>query len=188
MKIGKNKLLLLPRVFYLFLLDIIWGKHSTSSLCTNEFQQRCSTKVSSVARLTKVTFNPLVDRQNELSKSSGKTNSSTSAAQLTGSKLLNHSDSAVHPLASFPSVICPQATWLSLVLNIVLWSIDWADYQGEKKQFVRALHIAFLDGKQNSKPQKCAEEPLSLPHFFKEEKKKKPSSLNSQCPLNSVEE
>lgn len=54
----------------------------------------------------------------------GQANSSTPVAQLTGSKLLNHRDSAGHPLVSFHSVTSPQATRLSLVLNNALWSID----------------------------------------------------------------
>lgn len=79
-----------------------------------------------------VWFNSLIDLLNSFYLSTSQANSSTSEAQLTGSKLLNHSDSAGHCIVSFPSVISPQAIRLSLVLNNALWSIDWPDYQGEK--------------------------------------------------------
>lgn len=72
----------------------------------------------------KVLFNSLIYLLNSFYLSIGQANSSTSMVQLTGSKLLNHSDSAGHLLVSFPSVISPQAIRLSLVLNNALWSID----------------------------------------------------------------
>lgn len=87
-------------------------------------------------------------------------------AQQTGSGLLNHSDSAGHPLVSFPSVISPRQS--GCLLCLTSWSINWSDYQGEKNQFVQVLYRAFLDRNQNSNPQKCAER--LLPQFFKRRK------------------